>query len=720
MAEKIIRPDFSSVKSEYKELGAYLRELQTISMCEGSAKSEARKRITPAIEGEALETLRSVSVDELNTVGSNIRVSALKNAGIETLYDLSKTTQSRLVSIPGIGQETAMKIKRIADKMIREIKKTTSLRLTVDNLTPESEALIGALFTYIGFKNLAPQAKELDRKYRKTVNEALTGAKASKSGLRWLFASRASKERAAAGVDAIYELYSGDFGNLARQIIEDYRNIQKASADDKLADFEIRSSTYYAELEKLGGTRLDTAALSGSSMDEELVLKVSSFPIKLDGLKATLRSYQDFGVRYALCQKRALLGDEMGLGKTMQAIAAFVSLSAEGKTHFMVVCPASVVVNWCREITKFSSLAAHKVHGDVETALNAWLTGGGVAVTTFETISKFDLPADRKIDMLVCDEAHYVKNPEAIRTKALMAINQKCDNVLFMTGTPIENKVEEMCFLVSCLQSDIAAELEKIKYLSKAEQFRRTLAPVYLRRTREEVLKELPELIETEEWCEMNSEELSIYREAVREGNFMAMRQVSWNIAGGGNSQKAARLLELCDEAREEGRKIIVFSFFRNTVNRVIELLGDRCIGPITGDISLARRQELVDEFTASPVGSVLVSQVQAGGTGLNIQAASVVIFCEPQIKPSIENQALSRAYRMGQTRNVEVFRLLSDDSVDERVLEILKTKQEIFDKFADESVVATEAEELTESAMSAQIIAEERSRLGLGDEKNQ
>ncbi|MBO7320085.1 MAG: DEAD/DEAH box helicase, partial [Clostridia bacterium] len=355
-----------------------------------------------------------------------------------------------------------------------------------------------------------------------------------------------------------------------------------------------------------------------------------------------------------------------------------------------------------------------KVHGDVETALNAWITSGGVAVTTFETISKFNLPENQRIDMLVCDEAHYVKNPEAIRTKALMEINKRCEKVLFMTGTPIENKVEEMCFLVSCLKADIAAELEKIKYLSKAEQFRKTLAPVYLRRTRDEVLKELPELIETEEWCEMNNAELSMYREAVKAGNFMAMRQVSWNVADGGNSQKAARLLELCDEAREEGRKIIVFSFFRNTVNRVMTLLGDRCIGPITGDISLQKRQELVDEFTAAPAGSVLVSQVQAGGTGLNIQAASVVIFCEPQIKPSIEDQAMSRAYRMGQTRNVEVFRLLSDESVDERILEILKTKQEIFDKFADESVVATEAEELTESAISAQIIEEEKKRLGI------
>ena len=713
MAEKIIRPDFSSVKTEYKDLENYLKELQKISMCEANAKSQVRQKIGPALESSVCDTLKSVSVDELNTVGHNIRVSALKNAGVNTMYDLSKLSLSKLDSIPGIGKQTATVIRQLSDKMIREIKKTTSLKLNLDNLTNESESLISALYTYIGIVPLVSKSKELLKDYRKEVKEALSAAKVSKNGFRWFFASRVSKEKAAEGIEKIYQLHTGDFGNLSREVTNGYKEINSAKKDDYIADFQMRSSSYYAQLEKVGGSRIDKTAISGT-IDDELVMKVSAYPINLSGLNATLRSYQEFGVKYALCQEKALLGDEMGLGKTIQAISAFISLASEGKTHFMVVCPASVVVNWTREISKFSYLTAHKVHGDVETALNNWITSGGVAVTTFETISKFTLPENVRIDMLVCDEAHYVKNPEANRTKALMEINKRCEKVLFMTGTAIENKVEEMCFLVSLLKADIASELENIKYLSKAEQFRKALAPVYLRRTREEVLKELPELIETEEWCEMNSTELSMYREAVKSGNFMAMRQVSWNVADGGHSQKAARLLELCDEAKEEGRKIIVFSFFRNTVNRVLALLGDRCIGPVTGDISLQKRQELVDEFTAAPAGSVLVSQVQAGGTGLNIQAASVVIFCEPQIKPSIEDQAMSRAYRMGQTRNVEVFRLLSDDSVDERILEILKTKQEIFDKFADESVVATDAEELTESAISHQIIEEEKKRLGI------
>ena len=191
----------------------------------------------------------------------------------------------------------------------------------------------------------------------------------------------------------------------------------------------------------------------------------------------------------------------------------------------------------------------------------------------------------------------------------------------------------------------------------------------------------------------------------------MAVRQVSWQ-AGIEASSKAARLLELCDQAKEQKRKVIVFSFFRSTLEKVQQLLPDRCLEPISGSISPQRRQEIVDEFTKAEDGTVLVSQVQAGGTGLNIQSASVVIFCEPQLKPSIENQAIARAYRMGQVRDVLVYRLLADDTIDERIMELLKTKQELFDNFADESVVGTESLKPSEQAMLKEMVEQEKQRL--------
>ena len=189
------------------------------------------------------------------------------------------------------------------------------------------------------------------------------------------------------------------------------------------------------------------------------------------------------------------------------------------------------------------------------------------------------------------------------------------------------------------------------------------------------------------------------------------MRQVSW-FGDMKESSKANALLEICEQAKEDGRKVIIFSFFRNTIAKVCELLKDQALEPITGDIPPEKRQAIVDKLKDAPAGTAIVSQVQAGGTGLNIQAASVVIFCEPQIKPSIENQALSRAYRMGQTRSVLVYRLLCEDTVDERMLEILANKQNLFDNFADESAVGAENIKQTEAALAKQIIAKEKERL--------
>ena len=136
-------------------------------------------------------------------------------------------------------------------------------------------------------------------------------------------------------------------------------------------------------------------------------------------------------------------------------------------------------------------------------------------------------------------------------------------------------------------------------------------------------------------------------------------------------------------------------------------------MGPITGDVSPPMRQRLIDEFSAAESGKVLVAQVQAGGFGLNIQSASMVIFCEPQIKPSLETQAISRAYRMGQVRDVQAHRLLCVNTVDERMMEILQGKQAEFRAYADESVVGTESlKERADTAWIKELIEQERERI--------
>lgn len=220
----------------------------------------------------------------------------------------------------------------------------------------------------------------------------------------------------------------------------------------------------------------------------------------LGGLHCNLRRYQRFGVNYILHQRKVLLGDEMGLGKTIQAIATMVALRNQGETHFIVVCPASVLINWCREIEKFCDIQAIKVHGSTRTSgMKDWINSGGIAVTTYETTSVFELPKSLKCGLVVVDEAHYIKNPDAKRTINTKRLCEHADRLLFMTGTALENNIDEMIRLITILQPDIAKKINNMKMMPFAPLFRETIAPVYYRRKREDVLSELPELLENEE-----------------------------------------------------------------------------------------------------------------------------------------------------------------------------------------------------------------------------
>ncbi len=186
---------------------------------------------------------------------------------------------------------------------------------------------------------------------------------------------------------------------------------------------------------------------------------------------------------------------------------------------------------------------------------------------------------------------------------------------------------------------------------------------------------------------------------AIKDGDFMKARQISWNVSSASVSSKAQYMLDICENAKNEGRKVILFSFFTHTLEMAMAALGDRAIGPINGSLPVEKRQKLIDDFSKSEPGTVLISQIQAGGTGLNIQAASVIILCEPQLKPSIEQQAIARAYRMGQSQNVLVYRLLCDKTIDMEIYKLLQEKQRIFEEYAGKSVAGEKSLEITEEA---------------------
>ena len=641
-----------------------------------------------ALAARVMEQLRGFEVESLSQRRSGIRVKALRDAGYNTIEDVFCATVSNLASVHGISEDAANIIKTESRKMAQDVQKTVKLKISSDDRKPEITALLTAVYSFIRNKAVVDSTESID----KSSKIAVKGIDAF-SGLNNVFSWVFLPDRGRAYYSGIYRelssLIDSDYPRAITAFHARVAHIERYNSTEVWGHFANHSIDYFNVLEQLvPGILGNGDTLYG--LPEDLAREIQDQTFFPQGLKVTLRRYQEWGVKYILHQERVLLGDEMGLGKTVQALGTMVSLRNTGATHFLVVCPASVLPNWCKEIDRKSEFRSTKVHGAYrQKAIDEWAKSGGVAVTTYETTSLITLPGDFQYDLLVVDEAHYIKNADARRSKSVRELSNKARRLLFMTGTALENRVDEMISLIDVLRPTLANRIRSIAFMSSAPQFREQIAPVYYRRKRDDVLTELPDVIDNEELCELLPEEESLYERAVLTKHQTGIRRVSWTIDDLNKSSKARRMREIIADAEEDDRKVLVFSFYRDTLKAISAFLGSRCTQIINGSVPVERRQEIIDEFEEMPAGSVLLAQIGAGGTGLNIQAASVVIICEPQLKPSTENQAIARAHRMGQSRMVLVYRLLAVDTIDERIEDMLKEKQAIFDAFADKSAAA-------------------------------
>lgn len=659
-----------------------------------------------------LDTLSDIPSDEVNRDKNKIKVKTLMDCGYLNLADLHNESEANLADINGISPEGARTIKQVIAYVEGKIREDLHLDLSKDS--PISREVVRNAFLYNNSLEKAEKAKMLLDAVKQEADGHTDDLLNIKNGFKWLFTSASKKQRAIASFKKLENVLN-DFNSSGEINLDDIEFIKSISDDRCYEDFSKHPEKYTLILDR-EFPKLFKSDDSVYNLPKALAEKIETEVFLPQGLNVSLRRYQEWGVKYILHQKRVLLGDEMGLGKTVQAIAAMVSMANDGASYFLVIAPAGVLSNWCREINKFCTLKAFKIHGDEkESNFELWKKQGGIAVTNFETTAFVKARLDFKPDLLVVDEAHYIKNPKAKRSENVSDIADISSSLLFMTGTAMENKVDEMLSLISILNPEIAHRAKGIAFLSNAPEFRDLIAPVYYRRKREDVLKELPKLIESMDWCELMPAERELYEQAVLDDDFTSARRVSWNVDDLKNSSKAQRLMEIVEDAFEDDRKVLVFSFFLDTLAKVKNLLGDKCLMPITGACSLEQRQQLVDDFSLSKEPCVLAAQIQAGGTGLNIQQASVVIICEPQFKPSIENQAISRAYRMGQKRSVLVHRLLCEDTADEKIVEMLEKKQRDFDAFADESSAAAKGFNLDNEGF-AKIMDNEKKRI---EEKN-
>ena len=704
-------PDFKQIDELISVLHALDRSFAGIIQNMQSRETELKRSCMQALTKNAANGLVSIPVEELKNSKAGIRVAALTKAGYHTLYDLYSAQNWQIRSVEGVGDKQVAAIRSIIGEFLNRLGSRSHIRLTTDEEDQQSRELIIKMAKYRRRDAVCKEAEPIAGIVHNDIAET-TAQVLIRSRFKWIFSRKQTKDWTIKAIAALLEYVRSPQYDRVRNLIEAYNTAQNLSEKEALDDFKKNGASYYALIEKLTGCGAQKNLIY-SSIPEQLAEQIDSFELDLREFSGNLRAYQTFGARYILSLGRVLLGDEMGLGKTIQAIAAMSHLYAQDReSRFLIVCPASVMVNWCREIHKFSSLRAVLLHGALlDEALDSWIRDGGAAVVNYESLSKIVGAIEQKLrlDMLVIDEAHYIKNPEAKRTQLIHSLDDESDRILMMTGTPLENKVEEMCELIGFVRPDMVKEIRENAGMRHVPAFREMLAPVYLRRQREMVLEELPPLTMEEEWCEMTPQDFEAYSEQVRDGVFMGMRRISFLQKDLKSSSKALRLTELCSQAMEEERKVIVFSYFRETIRKVKAFLGDIVLGTITGSTPVEERQLLIDRFTDVPGGAVLICQVQAGGTGLNIQAAGTVIFCEPQIKPSLTWQALPGVFRRGQVQKVLVYHLLCENTVDEAVMGILARKEAEFELFAQESAIADAADGIADKEWIRKLVEEER-----------
>lgn len=442
-----------------------------------------------------------------------------------------------------------------------------------------------------------------------------------------------------------------------------------------------------------------------------------------EALEGVLRPYQKLGFQWLKTLESSgfggILADEMGLGKTLQVIAYLASLEEEQREHpSLVVCPASLILNWGEEFQKFApELKVSLIYGTAPERKNRIRQGAGqqIWVTSYELLRQdIRLYQEQTFYACILDEGQHIKNQSTQVSRAVKAIS--CRQRFVLTGTPIENRLSELWNLFDFLMPGylyshhgFVEKLEKPIVKSKnpeaMEQLRKLVQPFLLRRLKQDVLRELPPKIEHIRRIPMGQTERKTYLSAVEAakstlGNMGKMkilaaltqlRQICCdpelcfeNYAG--ETSKLEACLDLCSGMVANGHQILLFSQFTSMLDILRQQLKDKGISTFTlqGSTSKDQRARLVKAFNAGEASVFLIS-LKAGGTGLNLTAADVVIHYDPWWNLAAQNQATDRAHRMGQRQCVQVYKLIMKDTIEERILMLQEKKAELLDVISGE-----------------------------------
>ena len=434
-----------------------------------------------------------------------------------------------------------------------------------------------------------------------------------------------------------------------------------------------------------------------------------------------LRPYQVHGYKWLRTLAAAgfggILADEMGLGKTLQFIALVQALyDADRRTRCLVVCPASLVYNWQEEFHRFApGLETQVMAGTAAQRKSriAALAEGAVCITSYDLLRQdIAVYKDLRFSVMVLDEAQYIKNQKAAMTKAVKAV--KADLRFALTGTPIENRLAELWSIFDFLMpgflysyAEFSRRLEtpvtKQKDPEATQRLKQMTGPFILRRLKADVLKDLPAKLEEVRYTRFDDEQRKIY-----DGQIVRMKQLVTSAGGSGEdklrifaeltrirqiccdpsllledyhggSAKRAACLELIESAMGGGHRMLVFSQFTSMLALLEEDLKAAGIPyyKLTGATPKEQRLRLVRDFNAGDTPVFLIS-LKAGGTGLNLTGADVVIHYDPWWNLAAQNQATDRAHRIGQQNQVTVYRIIVKDSIEERILAMQEAKRDL------------------------------------------
>ena len=457
-----------------------------------------------------------------------------------------------------------------------------------------------------------------------------------------------------------------------------------------------------------------------------------------EGIRSVLRGYQKVGFRWLKTLDSygfgGILADDMGLGKTIQVIALLMDEQEQGEKNgrekgkpSLIVCPASLIYNWESEINRFApKLRVLTVTGNSEErkALLDQMAGYDVVITSYDILRRDILFYEgREFCFQVIDEAQYIKNAGTQNAKAVKAI--KARTRFALTGTPIENRLSELWSIFDYLMPGFFFSYQKFKREFEApivrdqdkealDRLHKMTGPFVLRRLKTEVLKELPEKLETVVYSRFDQEQQKLYaanasqlKQQLEEGGgagkdklqilagLTRLRQICCDPSlcyqnYRGESAKLETCIDLVKNGVEGGHKILLFSQFTS----MLEIIGKRLrkeeidYHVLTGETPKEERLKLVESFHRDDTPVFLIS-LKAGGTGLNLTAADIVIHYDPWWNVAAQNQATDRVYRIGQERQVSVFKLITKNTIEENILSLQESKKNLAEQIITQGTVS-------------------------------